>query len=270
MSEESRPTIAEIEEFLLLNAGRQLVGQMGVGRHGIVGEVIDKYPGESRPNPQEVAEAIWGLVGRGLLYLDFSNDSDPLRANPKNWSIYPTKMGWQYDPDGLPNPDIPDRYLQRFAGSIPDASDLVRQYVNEALQAYTNRLYMAAAVMLGVAAEAAFLEMAEAFCACLPEKEAGKLRGFVESPKSKYSALLDEFRKRFEVRKGDFTPAIGEKIDLQLNTILELIRTYRNDSGHPTGVRMERDECHQSLVAFTTTAKRLYSLKREFEQKTTS
>jgi hypothetical protein len=147
------------------------------------------------------AEAIWGLVGRGLLYLDFSNDSDTLRASSSNWSICRTKRGKQYDPEDLPNPDIPERRLQRFAESIPDVSDSVRQYLNESLQAYTNRLYMAAAVMLGVAAEAAFLEMAEAFCAYLPPKEAEKLSGFLRNPKSKYSTLLDEFRKRFEARK---------------------------------------------------------------------
>ncbi len=87
MPEPLEPSVAEVEEFLILNLGRQLHSQLGIGRHGIIGEVINRYPKEPKPEARIVAEAIWGLVARGLAYIDFSNDSgmnSGLHANPKS------------------------------------------------------------------------------------------------------------------------------------------------------------------------------------------
>ncbi|MBI2433779.1 MAG: hypothetical protein HYV26_13005 [Candidatus Hydrogenedentes bacterium] len=269
MPDAGEPTVAEVEEFLLQHIDRNLHSNIGVGRNGFVAAVAHVYGSQPSPPPNVVAEAVWKLVGKGLVYIDFSNDSGfngGNHADAKNWFIRLTQRGREFQTSAkLPDPDLPDKYLQSFVQAIPDVSDAVRLYINEALETYNNRNYIASAVMLGVAAEAAFLEMADGFCHFLPNTEAERLREYLNHPKSKYSAMLDEFRKRFEVRKGDFPPEMSDKIDLQLNGILELIRTYRNDSGHPTGFQMGRAECHQALVAFAHTGRQLYALKNEFE-----
>ncbi len=142
-------SVAEVEEILLQNLGRQITGQLGVGAHGIVREVREKCRQEV---PQHiVVEAIWGLISRGMVFLDFTTDNS-VHPNPSHWTLRPTRRGWQYA-HGLPNPDLSDRYLQRFASDVPGASKTVRDYLTEALNAYGAHLYIASAVMLGVAAE---------------------------------------------------------------------------------------------------------------------
>lgn len=266
MNDPAAPTVSDVEAFLLQNRWQNMLGNLGVGRHGIVADVLRLYPGDTKPRPETIMEAVWGLISKGYAYIDISNDSGSMSGNhadPKNWLVRPTKRGLEFD-SSLPNPDLPDKFLQSFAENIPGVSEKVRLYVKEALCTYNNRTYIAAAVMLGVAAEAAFLEMAVQFCAYLPSAEAENFRKYLKGPS--YSVLLDEFRKRFESRKKDFGD-LGDKIDLQLHSVLDLIRNYRNDSGHPTGFQMDRATCHQSLVVFANTARRLYALKAAFEAK---
>lgn len=268
MSDEKRPTIPELEEFILSDIRENLNLQIGVGQQGMAVRVRSRYTGSPKPTATEVTEAVWSLIARGLAYIDFSNaDESPMNTNDsRKWWVYPTARAKQYARDELPSPDVPDKYLKCLFDGIPQGSNLVELYIREALQTYANQNYIASAVMLGVASEAAFLEMAEVFCDYLPNTEGEKLRRFLESPKSKYSAMLDEFRKRFDVRKGDFPPELADNIDLQLNSVLDLIRRYRNDSGHPSGFQINRAECHQSLVCFVQAAKRLYQLKDFFDE----
>lgn len=46
----------------------------------------------------------------------------------------------------------------------------------------------------------------------------------------------------------------------QINGIYDLIRRTRNDAGHPTGKRMERDETHALLLLFPTYCKTVHEL----------
>ena len=263
MPNENEPTVAQVEELLIAKIGRGMSSQLGKGPHGIVREVRENYPGESKPSPQVVAQAVWGVIAKELAYLDFSRETDVFAGNPAKWWLYPTQRGTQAADDTLPNPDLPDKYLQRFAEDIPDAPESVQRYVREALSAYGARLYMASAVMLGVAAEGAFLDMAQTFCAWLQGTEAENYRRLLDNPRTSYNVLFAEFRKRVEPRRKELPGEIADNLDV-LNPILNLIRKYRNDAGHPTGVEMDRGACFLSLVAFAEAAKRLYALEKHF------
>jgi hypothetical protein len=46
---------------------------------------------------------------------------------------------------------------------VPDVGSMVLQYVQESVASYNGRCYLASTVMLGVASEASFLEMARSF-----------------------------------------------------------------------------------------------------------
>ncbi len=148
---------------------------------------------------------------------------------------------------------------------IPQASEIVQKYVKEALETYSQRCYMACAVMLGVAAEAAFFELIDSF-GTYPELDDAKKKSF-DSTQHSYSQIRKEFIKRFEACRADIPYLVKENIDIQLTAIFELIRKYRNDTGHPTGFIMDRGSCFLSLIAFVEAAKRLYALKGFFEHK---
>ena len=70
------------------------------------------------------------------------------------------------------NPDDPAGYIRYFLREVSGLSEIVKGYVLEALHAYNARLYRASAVMLGVASEAAVLEVAATLGQTMQGREA--------------------------------------------------------------------------------------------------
>lgn len=272
MPDEKNPTATDVEEFLIKGIASGLDSRIGIGRHGLVKEVTQRYPSEPKPSPTQITEAAWGLVARGLAYIDFSMDTGQSGGNyadPASWWLFLTARGRAYAADELPNPDIPDKYLQRIVQSVPVLSEVVKLYLREALETYRSQNYIASSVMLGVAAEAAFLEMAEAFANYLSGAERDKFRKMLDDPRVSYNKVFEDFRERTSQRKK-VLGKLGDNLDIQLHSTLDMIRNYRNDAGHPSGLSMNRADCFVNLVAFARAAERLYGLKAFFEEPPTS
>ena len=53
---------------------------------------------------------------------------------------------------------------------------------------------------------------------------------------------------------------LGSVLTQHIDAIYDLIRRTRNDAGHPTGKRMERDETHALLLLFPTYCKTVHDL----------
>ncbi len=77
-----------------------------------------------------------------------------------------------------------------------ELSDLAKLYVNEAVNSYYHKSYLASTVMLGVAAEAAFLELAEAFTCWPLIRPADALTKVLADPRKTHFQKFEEFRKR--------------------------------------------------------------------------
>src|SRR3970282_369700 len=102
------------------------------------------------------------------------------------------------------------------------------------VRCYTHACYLASAVMLGVASEAAFIEMAEASVNWL--QSAGvTLKKILDDPRLPYVRKFEEFRKRVESRKADLPDELADGMSLTFDAVLDLLRVRRNDAGHPTG-----------------------------------
>ena len=124
--------------------------------------------------------------------------------------------------------------------------------------------YLAANVMLGVAAEAAFLDTAETFASWLP---AGNERRNMEKALRGRSIKqkLEEFAKRFEAQRGrDVPDELIDRSRVHLLAVAELFRNMRNDAGHPTGRVFDREETFTSLQLLPGHMKRLHELKLFF------
>jgi hypothetical protein len=74
---------------------------------------------------------------------------------------------------------------------VPGISDVVKGYAQEALFAYNARLYRASAVMLGVASEAAVLEVAAALATIMKTSEAGPYLQTINAKRQNYVAKFD-------------------------------------------------------------------------------
>jgi hypothetical protein len=237
------------------NADRRL----GKGRHYLFKEVLKELPSEQRVAKEAFMEAVWALISQGLAFIDFSQSA------PENWELKLTRAGQEAAFDQGFNPDNAGQYLRKLQETIPDLSSLVLRYTHEAVHSYVNRCYLASAVMLGVASEAAFFDLAEAFANWLPESEDSKFRKILDNPRKHYISKFEEFRKRIQSHKSKLPPQLADNMALMMDSILDLLRIYRNDAAHPTGKEIERGDAQINLQMFARYLKRMYDLKAFFE-----
>lgn len=232
--------------------------RLGRGRHYLIQEVLKEFdPGAVYG--RNVMAAIWALIGQGLAYIDFAQPA------PENWTLGLTEAGARALQDRGMNPDNSGEYLTRLAAMVPDATPTVLRYAGEAVASYNGRCYLASAVMLGVASEAGFLEMALAFGAWLPEAQGAKFDQLIRSPRMNYIAKFAEFRKRIEPRRSQLPAELSDGMSLTLDSVLDLLRVFRNDAGHPTGKQISREDAFINLQMFARYLQKLYALKAFFE-----
>jgi hypothetical protein len=231
--------------------------RLGKGKHYFTEAVLNHYPAESRPSPHLITQTLWSLVGKGLVYIDIQQPA------PENWSWRLTNAGVESAKDEQFNPDDPERYLVRLRSNVPDISDLVYMYAKEAIHCYNHECYLASAVMLGVASEAAFLEMAQASVNWL-QSSGQKLQEILDNPRQPYVKKFSEFRKRIEPRKSELPTDLGDGMSLTFDSVLDLLRMSRNEAGHPTGKTISREDQYISLQMFGRYLKRLYDLRNFF------
>jgi hypothetical protein len=230
-----------------------------MGRYYFTEAVIKAFPPDSVPKRAQIAQMLWMLLGRGLVYIDISQSA------PENWEWRLTNVGVVSAKDEQFNPDDAERYLARLQSDVPGVSDLVLRYASEAVRSYTHECYLASAVMLGVASEAAFLEMAQA-CAKWLGSAGDKLQEILDNPRQPYVKKFEEFRKRIEPRKEELTPDLADGMSLTFDSVLDLLRISRNDAGHPTGKDVLREDQYISLQMFARYLQRLYELRLFFQK----
>ncbi|MFQ5754035.1 MAG: hypothetical protein ACE5HI_18765 [bacterium] len=246
----------KIQRVLLKVAHEYLVTI--IGKNNITEKIGLQFPRNERPNKREVMSAMWSCIAQRLLYIDMS---DPAIAN---WRLHLTQEGQAAARDEEINPDSGE-YLERLEAKSPDADPLVLLYAREALQTYRQQCYLASAVMLGVASEAAFLEMARSFGHWLPDAQRQKFLEIIENPKSNYIQKFKEFRKRIDTHKSSIPNELSDGMSLTLDSVLDLLRINRNDAGHPTGKQFDRQDASIGLQMFARYLEKLYALKTFFD-----
>jgi len=199
-------------------------------------------------------------MARGLAYVDFS---------PGEWdnaTLEVTDAGRAVAEDPEFNPDTGTAYVDQFRTSVPDASPTVLRHVSEAHRAYEARCFFAPAVMVGVASEAAFLEMAPSFGAWLPSGEQTRFFQDFNSPRVMYLEKFRQFRTRIEGKTPQLPPHLADGLDLTLSAVLDALRIYRNQAGHPTGKEIDRGTAFTILQMVPRYLQRMYDLKKFFDQ----
>ncbi len=230
--------------------------RLGRGEHYFTEVVMKNYPKDNRPTSSEITQTLWHLLGRGLVYIYMWQHA------PENWEWQLTKVGIESAKDEQFNPDDLDRYLLRLRANVPDISDLVFLYASESVRCYSYENYLASAVMLGVASEAAFLEMADASVKWLGVS-GQKLKDVLDS-KQPYVKKFGEFRNKIEPRKVDLPSELADGMSLTFDSVLDLLRISRNDAGHPTGKQVSREDQYIALQMFARYLQKLYQLRAFF------
>jgi hypothetical protein len=134
--------------------------------------------------------------------------------------------------------------------------------LQEAIQCFRIGCTLAASVMLGVAAEHTFELL---------------LENINSNPKiaKDYSSIANErtilakitkFTNIIKTQLKLLPNNISEELETNFNGILYLIRTFRNQSGHPSGKIINREQVYVNLQMFIPYAKKVYQLREFFNK----
>jgi hypothetical protein len=148
-------------------------------------------------------------------------------------------------------------YTTLIKSNVPHINDITLLYLQEAMQSFKSGCMLAATVMLGVASEHSFLLLLET-------AEANSNYGARFSGAAKERSLLQKFRK-FKTALdhhvlADVPGDVKEDIDIDFAGILSVIRTFRNESGHPSGKILGREQTYVLLQMFVPYCKKIYQL----------
>ena len=211
--------------------------------------------------PHLVWEALWGLVGEGLVYLD------PAGQGPDNWQWRLSATGIQAISGGAWEPHDQEGYLRRLRSHSPPVDAVAVAYVAEALSAFNARCYLATSVMLGVASERVLDGLARALVDAKGDS-AKKLRAALENPRTSQLTRFTELRKQLEPMRPNLPEGLGDT--LTLDAVADLLRLTRNEAGHPTGATVDEDTAYTHLQMAARYIQKMTSLEAFFRTQTES
>ncbi|MGV8108106.1 hypothetical protein [Methanospirillum sp.] len=153
-----------------------------------------------------------------------------------------------------------ETYEKVLRENIPDIDDVTVIYLKEAMQSYLQGCVLSATVMLGVATEHTFElllddiqvneQYSSVFSNVINEKTALQRL-------TKFKNLLPNISK-------DLPKEVKEGVDTDMVAIMNTIRNFRNESGHPSGKVISKEQIFILLNLFIPCCKKIYQLRGFF------
>ncbi|MCD6218085.1 hypothetical protein J7L05_09540 [bacterium] len=151
-------------------------------------------------------------------------------------------------------------YRDRLISENPDIDENILLYLTESQNCLRHNYLLAAAVMLGCAAEKAMLLLIDGFGQAISDPKKRSKYENKTSEKRFIKVKYDEFSKQFKPIIPSLPDELRDEIDIKLDQIFNMIRRTRNDAGHPTGKFIYRDTIISNMILFPIYCKRLYLL----------
>ena len=144
----------------------------------------------------------------------------------------------------------PDGYMVAIQKDLPDIDPLILEYLRESIQAFHRGLALASTITLGVASEQTMLLLIESFASFSQHfSQLSKIKDKLENEYSifkKYKIFKEALAQLPKEHKKDFP----QNYDVHIDTLFNLIRLNRNETGHPSGGGRDRNIQAASLQAF--------------------
>lgn len=130
------------------------------------------------------------------------------------------------------SPHDPTGYLDEFESvAVSSVGKAACPYVEEALRCFNAGCHASALLMVGVAAEAVFLQLCEAMVLALKSDAERKKFDKLLWVKAKHRWVVT----KLEGLSTDQRKQLPESLDFTLTSLYGLIRRQRNELGHPSG-----------------------------------
>lgn len=197
----------------------------------------------SEADHEEITGIVWDLVVQRVV--TFTQQGYPwLRVTEYGKKVIENEGPVPYDVSG---------YLDELRIKAPGLSKLAFEYIQEAILCFRGGAYRATAVMLGVASEEVFINLIRSF-----EKKYGKI--VIPNNYKPFQQIRDDFKKHFEPKKDELTPELKNNSEQTLNGVYDLVKKGRDDSGHPTGIEISREEVLASFSVLPLYIERVYKI----------
>jgi hypothetical protein len=212
---------------------------------------------QARCTREQVWEALWSLVGDGLIYLDPAGQG----SSNDNWRWRASALGKQAANGGRWEPRDPERYLRRLRSFQPAVDEGALLYVEEALRAFNARCYLATSVMLGVAVESVSNGLAAAFVIAEPTRTVRLQKAL--AARAHQNTRFQELRKALEPIRAQLPDGLADPV--ALDAVADLLRTARNEAGHPTGKPIDEGTAATHLYMGAELLQKMTALLAHFE-----
>jgi hypothetical protein len=208
-------------------------------------------------HPQDrdkLLEIFWDLFRQGVITLGL-NDNNP------QWPWFRLSRFGASDAARQPfRFHDTTSYIAMITKGVPDLLPVAQMYLEEAVAAFYSGCFLAATVMLGVAAEAEFLRLID-----VANKRIGT--SFDKAAKERFiRAKIEAFRKGLDPHLKSLPDASKEDLDINLNAIQSILRIARNGAGHPSGAAPpSREQVYINLQIFVPYAVQVARLRQELK-----
>ena len=170
-----------------------------------------------------------------------------------------TDFGKEKLTSGPDTPYDPDGYIKRLKAAIPTLDPVILTYLKESLHTFRIGCLLSSTIALGCSSEKALLLLIGVYADALPVARQKKFRQNTENKVIKRQ--FDEFSKMLDSHLKALLPGeLTEDLDVALSAIFAMLRTHRNEAGHPTGKMPDREQCHASIIVFPTYIRKVYGL----------
>jgi hypothetical protein len=233
-----------------------------------IGEVFARREGRIQPgnhgatyrldaqDRETFLELFWDLFRQGIITLG-------LNDNNREFPFFRvTRLGQQLatSQSAYFFHDV-SSYEAAIRREVPNVNDVTLLYLKEAMQAFRSGCILSSTVMLGVATEHTFLVLLEVL-ENNPKHQPTFASVFQERT---ILQKINKFRNILEQQLRTVPQEIKEDLDTNFAGILSVIRTFRNQSGHPTGKITDREQTFVLLQLFIPYCKKLYQLMQFYK-----
>ena len=209
----------------------------------------------SSSDRESFLEVFWGLFREGIITIG-CNDSN--REFP---FCRVTEFGERQlaQKDAYFFHDV-SGYENIIRKEIPKIDEATVIYLKESMQAFRSGCILAATVMLGVAAEHTFLKLIEH----IESNEAHYLTYSSVNQQRTILQKITKFKNILDQEIKNYPNEIREDVDTHFLGILSIIRNFRNQSGHPTGKIIDREQAYILMQLFVPYCKKIHQLIEYF------
>lgn len=200
-------------------------------------------------------EVFWDLFRQGIITLGL-NDSNRqfpfFRVSSHGKRILENQESYFFH-------DV-STYEQLIRNEIPKIDDVTMIYLKEAMQAFRVGCMLSSTVMLGVSTEHTFDLLIETINNNPTHAPA------YQAVNSQWGALrrVNKFKTILDTQLSTLSRDIKEDLDTHFAGILSVIRNFRNQSGHPSGHIIDREQCYVLLQLFIPYGRKMYQLMNHF------